>query len=440
MRSKLRISVLAVSVAASLMLSATGCAQQATNEFTESESVPAISQSVVSGVDMPAIIDNTGKFTYASNKSKYSDSIRDAAPIGLTCAGYSVYQDTGGQQFVISGDERIDLEENKRIPESFRGDLRIEQTGGKLYVYKTEEDAEQARDAVTAAKNAQEGITTDAEVITVNGSKLYLNGAKIVKVDDDVFIPCEAVLQLAGDGSHLETSVDMITFFIYNYAESKLAKPQYEEFVIDLQQPNVIWTADKSAHLESDADLVRVNEKTQVLYFNPEELATVFDWQVSKSVPFKNGTGCLSIVTDPTMDLQSGQAAIMVSEDLAIQTEPEEEIPEAEAEEIQAALEAELEEIMSQADSVPETAPSPETPATSSAPQSQAAAQAAPSTGNNSYGGVYVSPVTGVINDYNNNGEPDDLEDWKSGKVIVHELDNNRIQGYDDNGNPVDKH
>ena len=314
----MRLSILALSMAGIMLLSMPGCGSKKTHEFEPNESVPAMASSTVIGADEPSTIDNTGKFTYAFSTSKYNMAIDGAKQTSNVCAGYTVYTDKSGRDFIISGDDKIELEGGKRIPESFRGDLRIEKTGGKLYVYKTEEDAEEARNARMAAKNAQAGVTTDEQVITVNGSKLYLNGAKIIKASQDVFIPCDTVLRMIGDGSHTEIAGDVVTFYIYNYSESKIGAPVYEEFVVDMNQPDTIWNSDKSEYLQTDSDIIQMNDKTSTLYFNPANLGPVFDWQVNFSVPFKDKTGCLDIITDPSMDLQGDAAAILVSEDLSI--------------------------------------------------------------------------------------------------------------------------
>lgn len=454
-----------------IVLGLAGCGSKKTHEFEPNKSVPAMASSTVIGADEPSTIDNTGKFTYAFSTSKYNMAIDGAKQTSNVCAGYTVYTDKSGRAFIISGDDKIELEGGKRIPESFRGDLRIEKTGGKLYVYKTEEDAEEARNARMAAKNAQSGVTTDEQVITVNGSKLYLNGAKIIKASQDVFIPCDTVLRMIGDGSHTEIAGDVVTFYIYNYSESKIGAPVYEEFVVDMNQPDTIWNSDKSEYLQTDSDIIQMNDKTYTLYFNPANLGPVFDWQVNFSVPFKDKTGCLDIITDPSMDLQGDAAAILVSEDLSIPSSPTPTqsnslsptgTPDTTPTEIESELEAELESIIESTNPADitdtpvqiegETQQGNSTAGTGSQTQGSTGQTQAPSgtgsqtqapsqdtqpkqpneqtqqnvsgsgSGTGSTGGApvnvgdpgydpnYVSEVTGVVLDRNHNGIPDPLE------------------------------
>lgn len=107
MRSKLRASVIAVSMATIMTLSVSGCAAAKTDEFNE-ESTPAISQSVdnpahaTDGVTDRNIIDNTGKFTYTPSNSRYNQSISDASNTGLICVGYTVYEDASGHQLSLT--------------------------------------------------------------------------------------------------------------------------------------------------------------------------------------------------------------------------------------------------------------------------------------------------------------------------------------------------
>lgn len=51
----------------------------------------------------------------------------------------------------------------------------------------------------------------------------------------------------------------------------------------------------------------------------------------------------------------------------------------------------------------------------------------------------WKNPVTGVINDVNGNGVPDTIEFAPKSVVKSHKLDGSKLQGYDSNGNPVDK-
>lgn len=107
MRSKLRASVIAVSMATIMTLSVSGCAAAKTDEFNE-ESTPAMSQSVdnpahaTDGVTDRNIIDNTGKFTYTPSNSRYNQSISDASNTGLICVGYTVYEDASGHQLSLT--------------------------------------------------------------------------------------------------------------------------------------------------------------------------------------------------------------------------------------------------------------------------------------------------------------------------------------------------